>query len=320
LKRSRWRRANALGVVFIASAIVGAGSNARAYVRAVTDVGVPMCWSRPDIRLTLAAGAALPELDRDSLIEATRAAADVWNNAAKPGPSGSPVRCSQLQLSIDVSDVRRADAKQDADNQISFRQDIWHREPCDPMVDKQCGPYDPAALAITSTYAHTHDGTIVGGDVELNGINFAWADLQKRPELRAMHQDVQNALTHELGHFIGLDHTCYMQNGKAPPTDNHGQQIPNCGPKAPPDVQATTMYASADPGDLSKRDLAPDDTDAVCDLFPAGKALPCSPAAEGKGGCAIAGSGGRGGAGFAIVAAAAALLVGRRRRSAVKRR
>src|SRR5205085_10533449 len=55
--------------------------------------------------------------------------------------------------------------------------------------------------------------------------------------------DVQNTITHEAGHTIGLDHT--------------------------PDPNAT-MYATAPEGETSKRVLGTDDIQAICDIYPRG--------------------------------------------------
>ncbi|MEM7675845.1 MAG: matrixin family metalloprotease, partial [Myxococcota bacterium] len=71
--------------------------------------------------------------------------------------------------------------------------------------------------------------------------------------------DLENTLVHEIGHFIGFDHV--------------------------PDSDAT-MFASAQACETLKRDLAADDLDGLCTVYPAG-APPqtCSPAADyGNGG------------------------------------
>jgi hypothetical protein len=303
-------RAHWLGAA-LALLLVGGAGRAQAYVRTVTtNTALPMCWSRPDLHLSIAAGASLPDLDSATFVAAAQAAAAAWNEASL----APPARCSQLQLIIDVTPAVRADAAQDDDNWITFRKVIWHREPCTPTPVDDCGPYPPEALAITSVYAHVNDGTIVGGDIELNGTK-KWADVQKQPTLRSDHFDLQNALAHELGHFIGLDHTCYLATVPPRPRgiDYHGNPVPDCGPASSAEIKATTMYASAEAGDIDKRDLAADDVRAVCDLFPAGMSLPCAPHGTGGGGCAAAGSGGFGGAGLAAALGAVLFALRRRR-------
>ena len=118
-------------------------------------------------------------------------------------------------------------------------------------------------------------------------MNFAWADLDVTPDAR--RQDLQNALTHEMGHFIGLDHTCYQPGTvSSPPLDNNGNPIPTCD-NASDDVRATTMFASAPPGDTQKRTLEADDCQAVCDIYPTARDPANCPALDnGQTGCACA--------------------------------
>jgi hypothetical protein len=94
-----------------------------------------------------------------------------------------------------------------------------------------------------------------------------------------------------MGHFIGLDHTCYFPDPMHPrPVDNNGNRVPDCGdPNLPDSIRATTMFASADPGDTSKRTLEPDDQQAVCDAYPIGQPDPLECSSVGNGsGCDLA--------------------------------
>jgi hypothetical protein len=109
--------------------------------------------------------------------------------------------------------------------------------------------------------------------------------------------------------------------GVEPPLDQNGQPVPDCD-MAPADVKETTMFASAIPGDVAKRSLAPDDKQALCDIYPVAmdpKVCPTTstppPNMDGALGCAVA-AGGSGGALGAALAALGAFMVASRRRGA----
>ena len=128
--------------------------------------------------------------------------------------------------------------------------------------------------------------------------------------------DLQNALTHELGHLIGLDHTCYdslTSSTAVRPDDNTGAPVVDCS-SADAEVKATTMYPSATPGDIEKRTLAPDDQNAVCTIYSVNNPPPALDAGCVQ--CATAGDPTPGG----LLAALAAIgLMLRRRRTGAAR-
>ena len=211
-------------------------------------------------------------------------------------------------------DVQRpaARAANDAHNALIFRGTSW----CQLADDGSCEvEYDPSALAFTWDTANRNTGQIYDADIEVNLVDFQWADVVADPQL-GTSMDLQNAITHEMGHFLGLDHTCY--NPLSPgttgrPIDSTGTPVPDCD-VATRDVQDTTMYPSAMPGDTQKRTLAPDDRAGVCGIYPVGDAPPDGVVRGGCGACAV----GDGGPTSAAAGALAALLVGaafhRRRR------
>ena len=103
--------------------------------------------------------------------------------------------------------------------------------------------HDPRAVGLTTVTMCQNDtptcaaGTIIDADIELNEVDFILT-----PSVATnVQMDLPNTLTHELGHFLGLDHS----------TD--------------PD---STMYAEAPLRETKKRTVDEDDKAGVCELFP----------------------------------------------------
>ena len=105
-------------------------------------------------------------------------------------------------------------------------------------------------LAKTTVTFNDETGEILDADIEINHANnnFTISDTD-------IAFDLQAILTHEIGHFVGIDHS--------------------------PDFSAT-MYAGYEEGSTDQRSLEPDDVFAVCDAYPPGRAASCAP--EPKGG------------------------------------
>ncbi|HEX4403730.1 MAG TPA: hypothetical protein VH560_02810, partial [Polyangia bacterium] len=156
---------------------------------------------------------------------------------------------------------------------------------------------------------------IIETDTEVNAHDpsFHWAVLADDPSVAMLsgEDDLQNALTHELGHVLGLAHPCYLGAVPDPPAlDNLGQPELGCSdPALPADVLGATMYPTAAPGNIGERSLSPDEKMALQDLYPAGRAPvvegPTTPAAAG--GCSISDSSQRDAAPFGV---ASILIVG----------
>lgn len=182
----------------------------------------------------------------------------------------------------------------DGVNVVKYREDRWCRPPVDGDPE-EC--YQGEAAAIT-TLIHidregaSDDGRLLDADIELNGVDFAYA-VDGTSLGQGAVADVQNTLAHELGHLLGLDHTCWDREGEAP-LDGDGDRVPDCRPSAllSGEVVEATMYNYQLAGETSKRTLEPDDVGGACALYPR---------AEDPGTCEpVSGPGGGGGCGCRV--------------------
>lgn len=174
---------------------------------------------------------------------------------------------------------------------------LWRTRNCPAVVPPQdpclaqggcgnlydCWDHGDGVIATTTTTSNRFTGEIEDADIELNdavgtdGSKFTFTALDGPPcstpgQTGCVDIDVQNTVTHESGHSIGLDHT----------TD------PNA-----------TMYATAPSGETSKRALGADDVNAVCSIYPLGARtstcvddpISLTETGSSNGGCAQAGGG-----------------------------
>jgi hypothetical protein len=285
------------------------------YVRTrTTETNKEMWWPRADLSVVLYAGDPPPFMTQPEVVTAVQAAAATW--------STPQISCTAVSLSVGPIDASEGPVGYDGTNRVTFRRSEWRKVPCDPAKEKSCAPYDARALAITSVFAQTKNGMILDADMELNGVYRKWGDVvTKRDAISQSGEevhDLQNTVTHEFGHLVGLDHNCWDPAvTAAAPLDQTGAQVPRCN-DAPAAVRAATMFNTARPMDTDKRDLSPDDIQAVCDVYPVGYA----PDLGGdSGGCAVGGRRGAPGAGLlALGALGLAAALGRRRLSGGRRR
>ena len=102
--------------------------------------------------------------------------------------------------------------------------------------------HDRGAFALTTTFFFTASGQIIDADMELNEEWWDFAACGDEPCADGS-VDLENTLTHEAGHFLGLAHT---------ESDS-----------------TATMWACAEPGDVGKRSLEDDDIEGICTIYPA---------------------------------------------------
>ena len=121
-------------------------------------------------------------------------------------------------------------------NLILFAQEGW--------------PNAPRVQALTSVTYRVSTGEIVDADIHVNAQFFTVNEVDPAsPDLAIM--DLQNTMTHEVGHFLGLDHT-----EEATFTGDSGQW------------REATMFASAELGEVRKRSLEVDDINGICAIYP----------------------------------------------------
>lgn len=116
-------------------------------------------------------------------------------------------------------------------NLVVWRDDNW--------------PYSNStnAFALTSVTYDSEEAVITDADIEINSDFYEFDHLESSQVGEDDAEvDLLNTLTHEVGHFVGLDH---------------------------PDDPEATMYGRAPPGEIRKRSLEEDDIDGICAIYPA---------------------------------------------------
>jgi hypothetical protein len=300
--------------------LLGLSMPAAAYVRTTTSAGAPTAWKTPWVTMEVSLGGPPPELDAAGYLSAAEAAAAAWTQASFDGVQP----CSNVRLTaVLVPDVA-GQVGVDYHNRVIFRQDTW----CSDPLPKDGSCYDPNALAITSVFQIKSTGEIVDADLEVNATGYTWGDFVGYPEqFISRTHDFFGAVTHEFGHVIGLDHTCYIPGTRTDgtpiprPRDNSGNLVPYCTADNPPLITQATMYVSvATPSaEVELRSLSPDDVQGVCEIYPFSPDLRYVPPSGSdptsrSGGCTYAAQPGPGSSIACVLVIFAMATVGRRRR------
>jgi hypothetical protein len=238
------------------------------YVRTgPTNSGHFLYWESGCVFVTVDAGGttAIPGDGAFPVIDASIA---TWNDGTVSAT------CSYLKV---MNEGRRfIEVGYDKVNVIKFRDTVWGR----PATSKDSPrTYSPNLAGITTlTYiddaSTPRDGAIVDGDIEINGVNFDISvNGQTSGPPGACLAELQNTLTHELGHLRGLEHTCVVANDP-PRVDDQGNPVPLCtavlaAPTLPANMKIldATMFNFQDCGETKKETLSSDDIQAICDIY-----------------------------------------------------
>jgi hypothetical protein len=238
--------------------------DASAYVRSTSPKsGKAFVWTEACL-VVQPDGRGSQDLDNATIAATLARAADNWNSRTDS--------CTNLRLSTAPAQGP-LDVQADGQPALVFRDISWAR-PGGMM-------HDPAAIGLTtvfhvSTPGQPGDATILDADIELNGVYFTFTTdpTTATPRIGAdglptKIADLENTLTHELGHVQGLAHTCWDHITDTPPVDDQGNPIPDCDGPVPQQILTTTMYPySLMDGETSKRHLSQDDVNGICDVYP----------------------------------------------------
>ncbi|MFK7928674.1 MAG: matrixin family metalloprotease [Myxococcota bacterium] len=193
---------------------------ALAFQPTTTETGVERSWEEMPVHWRYDDSERPEYLSEDAVLEAVRASFESWN--AVPN---ARVRFIEDDGGVPESEVN-----------VVYWQPEWS--------------WDEDVLAITSTWA-AESGEILKFRIAINAKDPDWGTDGHRQSM-----DVQNALTHEVGHSLGLAHD-----------PRHGE---------------ATMAATAKRGEVRKRDLHSSDQEGARYLYPGPNAgtSSCSSAPE----------------------------------------
>lgn len=192
--------------------------------------GTPLHWASPCISYSVQAdGSASADIDAATFQEAIDAAFTAWQGVACPG-GGSPRFHAQFQdyVSCGRREAVCGDAHANV-NVFMFQDRVW--------------PAGAGVIGLTTPSGGTQSGLIFDADLELNTRDYRYSSGSLMGDF-----ELREVLTHEVGHFLGLDHSR---------------------------VRGALMSAGYPMLQLSRELLTADDIAAICAVYPPGPPLSC---------------------------------------------
>jgi hypothetical protein len=200
----------------------------------------------------------------DTEFAAMEASFDTWRALASSCSDYAFIRGPDLADPL-VGYVKPSDANPNPTNEnvVLFREDscaervaesdpCWQRKSCGN--DYQCWDHGDGVIGLTTSTYSTRTGHVLDADIELNasrpggGPGFLFTTVSSPPcegsvSTSCVAVDLQNTLTHEIGHVVGLDHVL---------------------------TPGSTMEATAPPGETHKRVLDVGSSEGFCTIYPRG--------------------------------------------------
>jgi hypothetical protein len=202
------------------------------------------------------------EITGDAEFATIDEAVATWNNGV--------AACSYMKIS--TQGKLDKEVGKDKFNVLKFRDTKWCR-PATATDAERC--YSPSAAGLTTVVfvddaSSDRDGAIVDADIELNGVDFAVSINGGTRGTSPCLSDIKNTLTHELGHFLGLEHTC-LAGGDPARVDDAGNPVPFCTGSISPAIRDATMFNFQSCAETIKQTLTADDIAGVCKAYPLDK-------------------------------------------------
>jgi hypothetical protein len=237
-----------------ADRVLGGGS----FTRTTNATGAKLYWEANCVFLAYATEGT-PDLADDAEFQIVDEVFAGWRRETED--------CSFLRFELEGR--RESEVGLDGVNVVKFRDATWCR-PASESDPAEC--YSHAAAGLTTLYfidneASEDNGKIFDADIELNGVDFAISAAGDSLGGDSCKSDLANTLTHEVGHLMGLDHTCWSGIGPQP-LDEQGGLVPACNSGVSTSISDATMYAFQDCGETKKASLEADDVEGACAMYP----------------------------------------------------
>jgi hypothetical protein len=241
------------GAAAAALVMLAAGS-AAGFVRKTSMAGMPLRWPGSCVPMAVYPN-GYADMTPDEIAASVGAAAQTWSPERVTCDDGSHPYVAVV-VGMMAAGAPAPPVAYDGQNTLVFETGRWSGD-------------DPSQVAVTYSFTQP-GGRIVDADMRINAAFFQFANLDPAAPVDSAYPlfDLQNAVTHEMGHLIGLDHTCLLEDVDPRPIDDAGNPVPFCS-EASAAIQASTMYPSAVPGEISQRILSADDVRGICAIYPA---------------------------------------------------